>query len=888
MTPIIPHRKEKPLTSLASLGGGAAGMANAGLAENVYGEDIFSTYLWIGNNSARSIVNGIDLAGKGGMTWMKRRSAVSYHQLFDTERGATKQLYSNEWDGEFSSNTSLTSFNDNGFSIGDNSGINSSGDEIASWTFRKQKGFFDVVKYTGNSTAGRNISHSLGCVPGMILIKFLGGNQNWAVYHRETGASKFAHLNRTDAFTTSNGRFYGTEPTATHFTVGADSEVNGDTLEYVAYLFAGGESTASSATSVDFDGSGDYLSIPDSEDFNFGNGNFCVELWIKSTQNNTNRNIIGQWGGSGNHSWSLYWSAPNQGHNGWGFKYSTNGSNQVNLTDTLLNDNQWYHIAVVRNGDTLYLYRNGTLKKKASVSGVTFNNVSIDCRIANDGYDSPVDCHISNVRVVKGSPVYTSSFKVSYKPLTNIANTVLLCCNGSTTTSSTVTPGTITANGDPTVSSDSPFDDPDGFKFGEEGDQNMIKCGSHSNPATNPIRIYTGWEPQWILVKNADQGSNWGMFDVMRGIFRDDDGPSLVADLSSQENAVLGSSNQFQLHADGFTINYGLTAANPGNSNKIVYMAVRRFDGYVSKPEEAGTGAYTQAYGNGAGTNPSYVSNFPVDFAINRQPATAEAWYTATRLTGRKYVFVNNTNTENTANNYVWDHNNGWRDGSAVPNYLSWMWKRGPGFDLVTYDGNADSGGVVTENHIPHSLGTTPEMMWVKRRDSGTGTARWYVYHKGLNGGSNPARQHLYLNDSNAAMNGNNIFNNTDPTASHFTVGGAYAVNEENKKFLAVLFASVDGISKIGYYTGDGSNESVTTGFQPRFILIRRIDYAENWFLFDSTRGLASGSNDPYMLINDSATSSGSASFFDISSTGFTVTANFTNNNVPYIYYAHA
>ena len=103
-----------------------------------------------------------------------------------------------------------------------------------------------------------------------------------------------------------------------------------------------------------------------------------------------------------------------------------------------------------------------------------------------------------------------------------------------------------------------------------------------------------------------------------------------------------------------------------------------------------------------------------------------------------------------------------------------------------------------------------------------------------------------------------------------------------------MLFASVDGISKIGYYTGDGSNESVTTGFQPRFILIRRIDYAENWFLFDSTRGLASGSNDPYMLINDSATSSGSASFFDISSTGFTVTANFTNNNVPYIYYAHA
>ena len=85
-----------------------------------------------------------------------------------------------------------------------------------------------------------------------------------------------------------------------------------------------------------------------------------------------------------------------------------------------------------------------------------------------------------------------------------------------------------------------------------------------------------------------------------------------------------------------------------------------------------------------------------------------------------------------------------------------------------------------------------------------------------------------------------------------------------------------------------GNNQSVTTGFQPRFILIKRTSYAEDWFIFDSLRGLVSGSPDPYLRPNETAAQVTTASFFDISSTGFTVTANFTNNANNYIYYAHA
>ena len=92
---------------------------------------------------------------------------------------------------------------------------------------------------------------------------------------------------------------------------------------------------------------------------------------------------------------------------------------------------------------------------------------------------------ISNLRVTVGEPVYTSAFRPSTTPLTTssqgvtASNVKLLCCNNSSTTGSTTTSGTITANGDPTASTYSPFDDPEGFKFGGDEDQNIIKTGKY-------------------------------------------------------------------------------------------------------------------------------------------------------------------------------------------------------------------------------------------------------------------------------------------------------------------------------------------------------------------------------------------------------------------------
>jgi len=201
-----------------------------------YIEEVFSTYLWTGNGSTQTITNGIDLSGKGGLTWIKRRNAVRSHQLFDTVRGATKILYSDLTNAQDTDTTSLTSFNSDGFSLGLDGGGNANGGTYASWTFRKQPKFFDVVTYTGNGTAGRTVSHNLGSVPGCIIIKSTTRTSDWVVYHQSVGTSATLILNSTVASANYGNNISSITSSSFNVTGGSDSNANGDS--YVAYIFA--------------------------------------------------------------------------------------------------------------------------------------------------------------------------------------------------------------------------------------------------------------------------------------------------------------------------------------------------------------------------------------------------------------------------------------------------------------------------------------------------------------------------------------------------------------------------------------------------------------------------------------------------------------------------
>ena len=118
------------------------------------------------------------------MIWQKCRtqngSYAFNHQLTNTLRGAGKTLITNNsW--EEKNERAATEFFNDGFTAGDYAITNMVGNDFVAWNFRAAPGFFDIVTYTGNGST-QTISHNLGSVPAMIIIKRLDSSQNCLLY----------------------------------------------------------------------------------------------------------------------------------------------------------------------------------------------------------------------------------------------------------------------------------------------------------------------------------------------------------------------------------------------------------------------------------------------------------------------------------------------------------------------------------------------------------------------------------------------------------------------------------------------------------------------------------------------------------------------------------
>jgi len=205
-----------------------------------YIEDVFSTYLYTGTGTSLTITNGIDLSTKGGLVWNKLRAGAGLsanHKLYDTTRGVNKELYTNLTSAQGTKTDALNSFNTNGFTLGAQD-INETGGTYASWTFRKQPKFFDIVTYTGDGIAGKTISHNLGSTPAFIIVKGVDVARAWFCYHSSLGPTKYIRLDDTGAATTNSTIWNDTSPTSTQFTVGGSTGTNFSGYQFVAYLFA--------------------------------------------------------------------------------------------------------------------------------------------------------------------------------------------------------------------------------------------------------------------------------------------------------------------------------------------------------------------------------------------------------------------------------------------------------------------------------------------------------------------------------------------------------------------------------------------------------------------------------------------------------------------------
>ena len=208
--------------------------------------------------------------------------------------------------------------------------------------------------------------------------------------------------------------------------------------------------------------------------------------------------------------------------------------------------------------------------------------------------------------------------------------------------------------------------------------------------------------------------------------------------------------------------------------------------------------------------------------------------------------------------------------------YLAYMWKRHAGFDVANYYGNNEDG-----RSIPHNLGQSPQMLWIKDT---TSAYDWMVWHEGLSSG-----KHMILNTQAAETNSNTPGLGT-VSADYFEIGSYVAVNQNSHEYVAYLFSSVPGISKVGSYVGTGSAQTITFGFQPRWLLTKSTTNGSyEWYVNDTTRGWGSGGDQYYML--NSTTQSQSSDFGTPTSTGWTIDPSHQHLNesgVTFIYYAHA
>ena len=392
--------------------------------------------------------------------------------------------------------------------------------------------------------------------------------------------------------------------------------------------------------------------------------------------------------------------------------------------------------------------------------------------------------------------------------------------------------------------------------FGDVGEQNVFSCGVYTGSNTVQTTVNLGYEPQFVLIKNVTTGgNNWAMFDNMRGVATGGVDAQLIPNSSGAE---VNTTDWLSFTSTGFQ----LIPLNNGtvnrDANNYIYIAIRR--GPMKTPESG-----TEVFAPVTWSGPTSVTfnNFAPDMAtrMQRNAYNSDTPLLGNRLTGGGYLNTTNTNAFAVDTTFKWDLNqNGASvDFGATTNLVSYFFRRAPSFmDVVAYTGTGSA------RTVAHNLGVAPELMIIKSRNL---DRDWRVYY-----GVNTAALRL---DSTAAPTTSSAFwNNTSPTSSVFTVGTDVDVNNNTTTYVAYLFATLPGISKIGTYTGTGTTLQIDCGFSSgaRFVLIRRLASSSDWYVWDSARGIVSG-NDPYLRLNSTAAEVTSTDYIDPLASGFTVTS---------------
>jgi hypothetical protein len=413
------------------------------------------------------------------------------------------------------------------------------------------------------------------------------------------------------------------------------------------------------------------------------------------------------------------------------------------------------------------------------------------------------------------------------------------------------------------------------YCFASVAGYSSIGSYTGNGSANGPI-VNTGFEPAFLIVKSTT-GSGWDIWDNKRNTTN----PRNTI-LTANNNAADYTSTSIvgiDFLSNGFQIK-NTNADHNANGNKYIYIA---FGSDASAAPALANSFTTNLYTGNSGTQILGTGFQPSLVWIKDRSATRDHNLTDS-VRGVTHPIYMTTQGQLTNSTFLTSFNT---DGFSLGNqaasnenledFVAWSWKANiipsintdgdtqtivsansaAGFSIASYTG---TGSVQT---VGHGLSAAPELIILKKISN---TQNW-------NTGSDEIGWTKYFdgpNTNGAAGTETTVWNDTAPTSTVVTLGGSNNTNANGENYIMYAWQSIAGFSKMGSYTGNGSTQSITgLGFQPSWLLIKNVDSARGWQMFDSSRG----ANQLLFANSNSAESSESAgtSLSSFDSDGFTV-----------------
>ncbi len=866
----------------------------------------FGIVTYTGNASTRSFTG---LGFKPDLVLTKSRSYAEKINVFDSTRGVTKRLYLTDTHSEATQADSLTSFDNDGWSIGNWGDMNQNSQTYVSWCFKANGGTtssntdgtitstvqtnptlgFSIMQYTGTGS-NATVGHNLSSAPEFVIVKKASGVQNWMVGTDAIGWTKYLELNQNNAEATASTTWNNTAPTATTVSLGSSNNGNNSGGTYIMYAF----------TSVDgFSKFGSYTGNGNANGPIIETGFEPAFIMVKRYNATSNWVIYDNKRNTTNPRYSYLMAnetsaeAGSAGDAAPQLDFFSNGF-RPSGTEGYVNadEDSYIYMAFAQDADTT----SPTLADSFSTEAYTGNSGTN----AITGVGFQPDLVWTKAR---NQSSYSHFLTDSTRGGTKVIQ--------SNSTAAEIT------RADNIQSFDS-----DGFTLGADGTSNY-------NGTT-----YVAW--------------NWKADDNEPTILHETSDAVAVYKFEDNGDDVTGNYNGTETGITYTTGKFNKAASFNGTTSRILNTSFNAITGNAARSYNAW--AYTDGSTAGAlvctgqwGVGGRSIALY-IDQSINRfkaygysasydadlgtLPTLSNGWHMFTLSWDGSSVFkayidgelVSTTIKNATYNTTSYLCIGDWYDatlgvyhyenlidqvrvyaGVLTPDSITNLYNEtlsqnstldigtkldgvkqsivsantNAGFSIVKFEKQFSSS--VAEN-IPHGLSAAPEMIILKRTD---GVEDWYVYHTSL---GNAAR--IQLNSDAAQTTGTNVWGQTNPTATQFTVESFNAGNA-----IAYCFHSVSGYSKFGSYTGTGSSTRSFTGlgFQPDYVMVKSATQSgARWQIYDSVRGVKQ-----LLLANTDAAeyneaSSGSAGLNSFDSDGWTIgnDGHMNGSGATYIYMA--